>query len=208
MVWTDSQHSFAVEFYFKTQESTSSTLKIFRSHFKLYRNVQSRLIELYGDWCWTSGAHPQSRKRSLRDGLNQFGPRKTSKLLKKLLLNNHLAQPEVKLIPRKFRFYRYEECSTFTLNSISTKFKLCKNWLKIIWLLFGAAVKKFFESSCSIVHQPERSSFKGYHILKSTDQNAISYTLYLCKKNPYFPHFLQLDWLKDRSLFLPHPILW
>lgn len=39
MEWTDSHRSFAVETYFKTQESISLTLKIFRNHFKLNRNV-------------------------------------------------------------------------------------------------------------------------------------------------------------------------
>ena len=70
----------------------------------------------------------------------------------------------------------------FTLNSIPTKLKLYKNRLKIIRLVAGVAAKKFFDSSSSIVYQPERSSLKACHFLKSTDQNAISYTLYLCKK--------------------------
>ena len=35
----------------------------------------------------------------------------------------------------------------FTLTSIPTKFKLCKNSLKMIWLIAGVAVKKLFDSS-------------------------------------------------------------
>ena len=39
MEWTDSHRSFAVETYFKFQESISLTLKILRNHLKLNRNV-------------------------------------------------------------------------------------------------------------------------------------------------------------------------
>ena len=76
----------------------------------------------------------------------------------------------------------------------------------MIWLIAGVAVKKFFDSSSIILHQPERSSLKGYHIRKSADQHAMSYTIYLSKKLYFYPHFFQFDWFKDRTLFLPHPV--
>ena len=140
--WADSQHSFAVETYFETQESLSLTLKIFRNHFKLNRSVP-----LPAHRTRTSGAHPQPRKRSQWEGQHQFRGRKTSKFLKKLLQNHLLTQPEVKPKPKKIRIDRYKQCQILNINSIPTKFKLSKKLLKMVWFIAGVAVKKLFDSS-------------------------------------------------------------
>ena len=73
MEWTDFRWSFAVETYFKTQESISLTLKTFRNHFKLNKSVPlpahltiRRWVQKFRSTSSVKKKKPTGRLRSIR----------------------------------------------------------------------------------------------------------------------------------------------